>query len=393
MKEKYNKYIFCGFCALFIGLGIGRFAYSPLIPSVVNDHWLRLFNANTIASCLFWGYFTSLIVTNRLLKRIDTVKILRINMLLIACSFLATSFYHAYLWFMVWFCVIGFNTGVIFLKAPTYILSFVNEKDKGRVSGIMFTGVGASIIFSGIASYFLLYLRLQTVWLIIGIIPILLLIITWNKWPTRKNIVDLNANQKSQNNNQKTKHQKNITLSIISYGLFRLGFLGVAVYLSEFIYHYYANSPQSILSLSWILFGVGIIVGSYFFGFLSHHIGIKSALIAALAFAFIATFLLAFRPLSWQVYILIFIAGMGGASPTALFCSLISIVSVQDKIYDNWKNVLLAGAVALALGATMYNKLLVYISYAELFYIAGFALLLSVVLAFFLTHMTKNKLM
>jgi predicted MFS family arabinose efflux permease len=381
-----KKYILCGFCALFIGLGIGRFAYSPLIPSVVRYNWLSLSNANDAAGFLFWGYFVSLIISPMLLKKINTVKSLKAGMLLISISFLATSVIHNPIWFTLWFFIIGFNTGIIFIKTPTFILSFVNDKEKGHVSGIIFTGVGVGIIFSGIVSYLVVYLDLHIVWILLSIISLLLLIITWNKWPDSEKAPIISEN--SHHNKYKT-HNKNIKLSIISYGLFRFGFLAVAVYFSEFIFKYYSGSPRIIVSLSWILFGVGIITGSFFFGYLSKHIGIKSSLVTALIFGFTATILIGFRPSYLIIYILAFIAGMGGASPTALFCGLVSSISEPEKIYHNWRNVLLGGAIALSLGATLFNRLLNYITYSDLFYIAGTALFVSIILTLFLNNKAK----
>ncbi len=382
-----NKYIFCGFCALFIGLGIGRFAYSPLIPSVVKYNWLSLSNANDAAGFLFWGYFVSLILSARLLKNVDTVKSLKVSMLLIAISFFATSVIHNFIWFALWFLIIGFNTGTIFIKTPTFILSLASEESKGHVSGIMFTGVGIGIIFSGIISYLVVFLDLHIVWIILSIISLLLLIITWNKWPASGNAQTIPKN--SCHKKYKT-HNKNIKLSIISYGFFRLGFLAVAVYFSEFIFQYYPSSPHIIVSLSWILFGIGIIAGSFFFGYLSKYIGIKSSLTIALIFGLAATIIIGFRPPYLIIYILVFIAGLGGASPTALFCGLVSTISEPEKVYHNWRNVLIAGAIALSLGTTLFNRLLNYITYFELFYIAGTALFAALILTIFLN--TKSKM-
>ncbi len=387
MVENYKQYMLCGFMALFVGLGIGRFAYSPLIPSIINNHWMNLSHANTVASCLFWGYFLSLVILNRLFKKFDSVKLIKISVLLVGISFFATSFNLGYMWFMVWFLIMGLNTGIIFIKAPTYILSFFNERDKGKASGLMFTGVGAGIVFSGLTSYLLVYLSLFTIWLIISAISLALGIIIWNIWPTNHSL-EISSDKKTSKINKKYRmnFKRNIRLSIVSYGFFRFGSLALAIYFSEFIYKYYVNSPQHLVSISWILFGIGIIAGSYLFGFLSKHIGIKLALILALAFASAAIFLLTFKPAPWGLYILIFIAGMGGASPTALFCSIISLVSPPEKTYYHWKNVLLSGAIALAIGTTFFNWLLRAITYSELFYIASFALLISIVFVLFLSE-------
>ena len=386
MTENYKRYIFCGFIALFVGLGIGRFAYSPLIPSIINNHWMNLSEANTVASSLFWGYFFSLVFLNKLVKQYDSVKLIKISVLLIGISFLATSFNLGYIWFMIWFLAIGLNTGIIFIKVPTYILSFFNERDKGKASGLIFTGVGAGIVFSGLMSYLLVYLNLFTIWLLISVILLTLAIIIWNIWPKTPSSKISNNNETPKTNKKYRMHSKsNIRLSIFSYGFFRLGLLALAIYFSEFIYKYYMNAPQHLVSISWILFGIGIIVGSYFFGFLSKHIGIKLALILALACTASAIFLLTFKPTPWGIYILIFIAGMGGASPTALFCSIISLVSPQKTTSYHWKNVLLSGAIALAIGTTLFNWLLHVITYSELFYIASFAVLISIVFVLFLS--------
>jgi hypothetical protein len=48
--------VLCAFCASLIGIGLARFAYSPLLPAIVGAHWFQPGTAAYLGAANLAGY-------------------------------------------------------------------------------------------------------------------------------------------------------------------------------------------------------------------------------------------------------------------------------------------------------------------------------------------------
>jgi hypothetical protein len=48
--------VLCAFCASLIGIGLARFAYSPLLPAIVGAHWFQPATAAYLGAANLAGY-------------------------------------------------------------------------------------------------------------------------------------------------------------------------------------------------------------------------------------------------------------------------------------------------------------------------------------------------
>ena len=135
-------------CALVLGIGLGRFAYTPLIPALIGAQWFVPGDAALLGAANLAGYLGGALAGRPLAARWRAAPMLRLMMLLAALSFFACSARFSFAWFWVWRLASGFSGGVLMVLAAPTALPGVPPSRRGLAGGAIFTGVGLGIVFS-----------------------------------------------------------------------------------------------------------------------------------------------------------------------------------------------------------------------------------------------------
>lgn len=172
-----------GFAALLVGIGLGRFAYPPLIPALVNQRWFSAPQADYLASTAMAGYVVgALFAGHRLWKPGPSVTI-RTSMLVASASFVSCAVPLPFVWFFLWRLLAGIAAGFLMVTAVPGIIARTPPEQRGRASGVIFTGIGAGIATAGAFIPALARSSLAAAWLGIGIASFVLTIAAWRYWP------------------------------------------------------------------------------------------------------------------------------------------------------------------------------------------------------------------
>ncbi len=164
--------VFAGLCACLVGLGLARFAYTPLIPAVIAAGWFVPADAAYLGAANFAGYLLGAAGGRWLAARLPVVAVLRAMMLLSAASFIASAWPISFLWFFVWRFAAGVAGGSLMVLGPTLALSQVPAARRGMAGGIIFTGVGLGIIASGTLVPLLIDSGLRETWIGLGLLSL-----------------------------------------------------------------------------------------------------------------------------------------------------------------------------------------------------------------------------
>src|SRR5262245_34997763 len=111
-----------GFCAILSGLGLARFAYTPLIPAVVEAGWVTAADAAYLGAANLAGYLAGALLARRAAERLGAPNAARLMMLLVTATFLACAVPLSFLWFFAWRFGAGLAGGMLMvLAAPTVL--------------------------------------------------------------------------------------------------------------------------------------------------------------------------------------------------------------------------------------------------------------------------------
>ena len=154
-KNKNSNILFAGVLSIIIGIGVARFAFTSLLPSMLDD-FLTVEYAGLFASFNFAGYLSGAIFSI-FIKDINTkVKLFRLGIILsvLTTLILATTTNET-----VWFAsrvIAGFGSAMVLVVGSAIVMVKLDYEDKTKAMGIHFSGIGFGITISELISQYTL---------------------------------------------------------------------------------------------------------------------------------------------------------------------------------------------------------------------------------------------
>jgi predicted MFS family arabinose efflux permease len=261
-----------GLCATLVGIGLARFAYTPLIPVLITSQWFTAAQADYLGAANLAGYLAGALMARPLTRRIGTAPALRLMMLPVAAAFFACAVPLSFTWFFVWRFSAGIAGGVLMVLAAPAVLATVPPSRRGLAGGAIFTGVGLGIAASGTLVPLLLQVGLVETWLGLGALALMLTILAWGGWPSEKSSTITNQPRRAVR-----RLPPALTALYVEYALNAIGQVAHMVFLVDFVARGLGRGLAAG-AVSWVLFGLGAMVGPSLTGTLADRVGFRTAL-------------------------------------------------------------------------------------------------------------------
>lgn len=284
---------FAGLAASLVGIGLARFAYTPLLPALINAGWFNEIDAIYLGAANLAGYLAGALGSKWFATKIPPHRVLQMMMLLAAISFIACMQPFSFTWYFVWRFLAGASGGVLMVMAATTVFPHVPPAKRGLAGGIIFTGVGLGIALSGTLVPALIQQGLAETWAWLGGISLFLTALTWRAWPKTPLVIATAATAET----IPARHAFSLPLNslYIVYSLVAVGLVAHMVFLVDFVARG-LNQGISAGATYWIVFGTGALIGPLAAGRLADHIGFRLALrifiaiqVGAVALAYISS--------------------------------------------------------------------------------------------------------
>ncbi|MPQ60500.1 YbfB/YjiJ family MFS transporter [Duganella sp. FT27W] len=261
--------IFAGLCASLVGIGLARFAYTPLIPPMIEAHWFVASDVVYLGAANLVGYLVGALLGRPLSRRYGARSALRAMMVLTSLAFFACAFPLSVGWFFVWRLLSGVSGGVIMVLAASSVLPHVPAARKGMASGAIFLGIGVGIAMSGTLVPLLLDVGMRATWLGLGVLSLLLTIASWACWPhavhthppVGQAAVTMEAGARSE-----------LMLLYVQYALMAVGLVPLMMFLVDYVARGLGWGSHEA-ALFWIVYGVGAMIGPMAYGWMSDRLG------------------------------------------------------------------------------------------------------------------------
>jgi predicted MFS family arabinose efflux permease len=262
-----------GLCASLVGIGLARFAYTPLLPAIIGAHWFPATTAAYLGAANLGGYLAGALLGGPMAKRMPAARVLRAMMLLATVAFFACAFPVSFLWFFVWRFASGVSGGALMVLAAPTVLPHISPSRRGLASGAIFMGVGLGIAASGTIVPLLLSQGLMQTWIGLGLLALVLTLLAWNGWPTHTApaLHSVHATQ------QHAKPTSGLRALYVEYALNAAGLVPHMIFLVDFVARGLGKGLAAG-SQFWVLFGLGAIVGPILNGHVADRIGFRPAL-------------------------------------------------------------------------------------------------------------------
>ncbi len=178
-----------GAVSLAVAMGIGRFAFTPLLPMMLDDRVIDLQAASWLASANYMGYLVGALLCTfqpwiwaraRILPALNAPTLVRAGLAATVLLTLAMALPVAALWPTLRFAA-GVASAVVFVFTSGWCLAQLAGQRATALGGVMYTGPGVGIVVSGVFASGMVswHWRASTGWLVFGVLAALLAAAVW----------------------------------------------------------------------------------------------------------------------------------------------------------------------------------------------------------------------
>lgn len=260
-----------GFSASLVGIGLARFAYTPLLPAIIDAHWFAASAAAYLGAANLAGYLAGALLAHRLTRSLRAATAIRLMMVLTTVALFACAVPVSFLWFFTWRFASGLSGGVLMVLAAPTVLPVVPAPRRGFAGGVIFMGVGAGIALSGTVVPLLLRQGLTITWLGLGAMAALLTLASWSSWPNEESREITTARHAH------VQRDGRLRTLYIGYALNAVGLVPHMIFLVDFVARGLGLGLEAGAEV-WVLFGIGAVVGPLVTGHLADRTGFAPAL-------------------------------------------------------------------------------------------------------------------
>ncbi|REE22879.1 putative MFS family arabinose efflux permease [Paraburkholderia sp. BL27I4N3] len=279
-----------GLCGSLVAIGLARFAYTPLIPSLIQAHWFTSSQAVTLGAANFAGYLVGALIGRPLASVLSNRSALRLLMAVVTAAFFACAYPLSVSWFFAWRLLSGISGGAIMVLVATSILPHIPVPRRGFVSGMIFLGLGLGIAASGTLIPKLLHYGLQTTWIGLGVVALVLTAVSWFGWPSTNPPAPVAP---SGAHHAARPHGLTLRVLYAQYAANALGLVPAMVLLVDYIARGLGRGA-AIGADYWVLYGLAAIAGPVICGNVADRIGFGKAYRVGLILQAAAVAMLAF---------------------------------------------------------------------------------------------------
>ncbi len=260
-----------GLVSLAVAMGIGRFAFTPLLPMMLHDGTIDLPAASWLASANYLGYLVGALLctfqpwrwvrAGRRPTSIDAPLVVRIGLVATGVLTLGMALPLPASW-PLWRFAAGVGSAVVFVATSGWCLAELTRRGMPALGGVIFAGPGAGIVVSGLCGSVMVgwQLRASTGWMLHGLLAFGLTACVWRIFRADAAASPSATNQPAAGQWPVAAGRGEIAALALAYGLAGFGYIVTATFLPVIARAALPNSHW--LDLFWPIFGSGVTCGA-----------------------------------------------------------------------------------------------------------------------------------
>ncbi len=256
-----------GFVSLALAMGIGRFAFTPLLPMMLHDGTLTLAEGGALATLNYIGYLLGALLC--LFIRPDPVRMVRGALALTVVLTLAMALPGGMPAWLAWRTLAGIASAVVMVYATAWCMQRLAELGHPTLGGLMFCGPGIAIAVTGVSVFGMVAAqwRASWGWIAFTILGALMLAPVWRVYGSPAPVAHVTAGPASTATTPTATPTATPRLDLetwaltLAYGLAGFGYIITATFLPVIARH---AMPGSVWAdLFWPILGAGVAVGAW----------------------------------------------------------------------------------------------------------------------------------
>ena len=320
-------------------VGIGRFVYTPILPSMMTSLGITAEQAGWIASSNFLGYLVGALVATHghfaKAPQLWLVAALMASALTTAAMGLTTSLTL----FLILRALGGVASAFVLVFASTLVLARLAREGQAGLSALHFAGVGCAIVLSAVMTAALAAVQWdwRAMWAASGALTLLALLAALRLMPSEVPVATPDTPPATGGG------AKGAVSLMLAYGLFGFGYVVTATFLITIVKTYPAAHP--VEPFIWLLVGLSAIPSVGLWTVIGDRLGVRRAFAVACGVEALGVAVSVLRPTADGAVIASLLLGGTYMGITAL-----GLVAAREMQPDNPSKVLGRMTAAFGLG-------------------------------------------
>ena len=277
-----------GFAGISLGTGLLRFAYTPIVPTMIRSQWTTVPEAAWLGSANFWGGLIGMLIALPTRRSIPQQVILSAAMVTGVASLFACALDFGFTWFAVLRFIQGLAGALIMAILPGSVMEATPAAFRRIAGGITISGMGFALfpclIFPSIDPY-----GPAAEWIVCGTLGTLCVLVAT---PFSLRAPSGNITSKSDSALRLSSSAKRpFALFMISYAVAGVSMIPDALYLSDYLVRT-LNASATDASALFAWFAAGLTIGASTGGAIAQRRGSLFSLLALAAVGLIGNSLI-----------------------------------------------------------------------------------------------------
>ncbi len=245
---------------LAVAMGLGRFAFTPMLPIMLHEGKLELAGGGVLASLNYLGYFLGAVSCAAIGVKASTM--VRGGLVATAVLLIGMGLLHSFTGWGVLRWAAGVMSAWVFVFASGWGLRWLAETNAPTLGGVIYTGPGIGIAMTGLLGGALGRWGSEAGWIGLGLLAFVLIAVIWRVFDDGQSAAAKSgAPVAVASGAAATGADRNDAIWLVSlYGLAGFGYIITATFLPVIARQ--ALPESSWPDYFWPLFGLAIIPGA-----------------------------------------------------------------------------------------------------------------------------------
>ncbi|QOF81638.1 YbfB/YjiJ family MFS transporter [Variovorax sp. 38R] len=249
---------------LAVAMGLGRFAFTPMLPIMLSEGKLELAGGGLLASLNYLGYFFGAVSCAAI--GIKASSMVRGGLLATAALLVGMGLLHSFIGWGVLRAAAGVMSAWVFVFASGWGLRRLAETNSPMLAGVIYTGPGIGIAMTGLLGGALGRWGSEAGWIGLGLLAVVLIAVIWRVFDDGERVGGIAGGATASpaaaagSASGSASARSDAIWLVALYGLAGFGYIITATFLPVIARQALPGSPWP--DFFWPLFGAAIIPGA-----------------------------------------------------------------------------------------------------------------------------------
>ena len=243
-----------GLTALAVAMGIGRFAFTPILPMMQEDAGVSIAEGGWLASANYVGYLLGAVSV--VAVRIRAARAIRGGLVTIGLATLGMGLQDSFAVWIVLRALAGIASAWVLICVSAWCLARLEPVRRPLLDSTVFAGVGAGIALAGATC--LAFMRVHAssarVWVVFGVVSLVLSVVIWPVFGAADRVPARRPPRRA------FAWDRDAIRLTVCYGAFGFGYIIPATFLPVMARQ--AIKDPAVFGLSWPMFGAAAVAST-----------------------------------------------------------------------------------------------------------------------------------